>query len=396
MKGEQYVDINAVETKVNVVETKVNVVETKVNSIKEGIASEYNASSIKDNNLKESSYFGSLFSKTIIINTLKYIAKEPKADNKIIIGTFDKNNSTLTVNSIISIPDAIVGENTISDLNIKILPNQVLYILGNDAYVSDNPFNTFEGVITNILNTEKINSTQIGESCKVFQVLSNSKVIQVIGTLIEPITKEKIEYIISESVKTAIPNYLYGKVLSVTGDSEAAGHAIKKQDTYGNLIANRNKMTINNYAIGGRKLITGTETSLVDTYTEIAKNSDYILVQIGYNDVFDEQVNDNSEDTTTFKGAFNVLIKGLQSNYPKAKIGFIEPYYFGNISLKPRAAWIKERCEFYHIQCIDGTVKSGLKYSCKEQADYFIDIVHLTVLGHERMSYIYENFLRGL
>lgn len=46
-------------------------------------------------------------------------------------------------------------------------------------------------------------------------------------------------------------------------------------------------------------------------------------------------------------------------------------------------------CEFYHIQCIDGTAKSGLRKDCAEQADYFIDAVHLTALGHERMSYIY-------
>ena len=91
-----------------------------------------------------------------------------------------------------------------------------------------------------------------------------------------------------------------------------------------------------------------------------------------------------------------MLATGLQSRYPNAKIGFIEPYYFRDTSLKPRAEWIKTRCEFYHIQCIDGTAKSGLRFDCAEQASYFIDSVHLTESGHLRMSYIYEDFLKGL
>ena len=205
-----------------------------------------------------------------------------------------------------------------------------------------------------------------------------------------------VEFLISEAVKNKANNILNGLVLSVTGDSEAAGHSIGKENTYGNLIALRNGMTINNYAINGRALKTGSATSLVDTYQEIALNSNYILIQIGYNDSFDANVADDSVDTTTFKGAFNVLATGLQSRYPDAKIGFIEPYYFLNTSLKPRAEWIKTRCEFYHLQCIDGTVKSGLRHDCAEQAGYFIDDVHLTKSGHLRMSYIYEDFLKGL
>lgn len=192
-----------------------------------------------------------------------------------------------------------------------------------------------------------------------------------------------------------ITNYLKGKVLSVTGDSEAAGYSIGKTNSYGNLIAARNGMTINNYAIDGRFLTTGAKTSLVDTYQEIALNSDYILVQIGFNDRFSAIIEDDSVDKKTFKGAFNVLVQGLQSRYPTAKIGFIEPYYFRG-TIGARAAWMKERCKFYHIQCIDGTANSGLRYDCEEQAVYFIDDVHLTKLGHERMSYIYEQFMRGL
>ena len=389
MKGEQYIDINAVEEKVNTVEEKVNILETTVNNIKTDIKEKYNVSNLTGK-LVESLYFGSLFSEKITINTLKYIAGKPKTDNKIIVGSFaDKK---VKVDYIMDIPDAVVGENTVSNLNISILPNQVLFILGNDIY--NNNTGVFENALISSIAVKNIDSIQVGNSVNIFQSLKDiCKAIQIDGYITKPLTEENIKDILGG---VTAPNYLNGKVLSVTGDSEAAGHTIGKQNTYGALIAARNRMTINNYAINGRKLITGTETSLVNTYTEIAKNSDYILVQIGYNDSFNTGIDDNSDDITTFKGAFNVLVKGLQSNYPKAKIGFIEPYYFGGISLKPRAAWVKERCEFYHVQCIDGTTKSGLRKDCAEQSDYFIDEVHLTALGHERMSYIYENFLRGI
>lgn len=400
MEGKQYVDIDALEENISNTNKEIGKLREQISDIQVGIDSEYSASNLEVPNSKESMPFGSLFSKAITINTLKYIARETKTDNKIIIGTFDEEAKSVIVNSIIPISDAVIGENTIPDLNIKILPKQVLYILGNDRYVTASN-NKFGDELVSALGTSSIANTQIGGSARINQNLKVAKAIQVIGTINEPITEEYINKIVAEKVVTASTNYLYGKILSVTGDSEAAGHSIGKQNTYGALIAGRNKMTINNYAVNGRKLASqgGSGTPVVDAITEIAENSDYILCQIGYNDTFDSSENDDSKDITRYKGAFNTVIEGWQQHYPKAKIGIIIPYYFNRQQTRiDRAEWMKKRCEYYHIQYIDGTLLSGLrrKSECPEQEDYFIDDVHLTALGHERMSYIYENFLRGL
>ena len=379
-----YVSIDSLEASIDSLEEKVG---------NAGLQSEFNASNLEKTQMNESTYFGMIFDTAVTINEIKYVSGEVKTDNKIVVcGNENTDAKSFVVLSILDIPDAIIGENTVSDLNLRLKAGNALFILGNDKYCSSGNFSNVQYAV----GISAVATAKVGDTVRYAQKLAVQKVISAIGIHSIPLTEEYIEEIVQNNIKSARPNYLNGKILSVTGDSEAAGHSIGKQNTYGALIANRNGMTVNNYAINGRKLITGAETSLVDTYTEIAENSDYILVQIGYNDSFSAEIDDNSEDTTTFKGAFNVLVKGLQSNYPKAKIGFIEPYYFGGTSLKPRAAWIKERCEFYHIQCIDGTAKSGLRKDCAEQADYFIDAVHLTALGHERMSYIYENFLRGL
>lgn len=301
--------------------------------------------------------------------------------------------------NIVDIQDAVEGENTIN-IEITIKKGQALYILGNDLYRTG--ASRILGV-TNVLKRLSIprpDTLKVGDILGIGRSFDNAvKAIRLIGSYRNYLTVEDVNKLIDDKNQDGefgkITNYLKGKVLSVTGGSEAAGRSIGKTNTYGNLIAARNGMTINNYAINGRKLTTGDKTSLVNTYQEIALNSDYILVQIGYDDRFSAVIEDDSVDTATFKGAFNVLVQGLQSRYPTAKIGFIEPYYFG-IANKASAAWIKERCKFYHIQCIDGTANSGLRYDCDEQAVYFIDEVRLTKLGHERMSYIYEQFMRGL
>lgn len=351
-------------------------------------------------------FFGTLFygNNTPLeynITQIIYDAKRVYQNNKLVIFNYKESENKMIVAQIEEIDDAQIGENTI-DINLTIKAGQALYIFGNNVYRKGT--NNIIGASNNGLKLEISDPTNIkvGDSFNITQNLNNIvKCIRVIGSYKNVMTVDEVNKLIDAKINQdgefdKITNYLKGKVLSVTGDSEAAGHSIGKQNSYGNLIAARNGMTINNYAINGRRLITRTETSLVDTYQEIALNSDYILVQIGYNDPFNAEIDDNSQDKTTFKGAFNILVQGLQSRYPKAKIGFIEPYYFAGTNIKPRAEWVKERCEFYHIQCIDGTANSGLRHDCEEQAEYFIDSVHLTILGHERMSYIYEQFMRGL
>ena len=350
------------------------------------------------------SYFGTLFyeNNTPVIyeiTQIVYKASKTFSNNKLILLDYLESENKMKIVNIVDIQDAVEGENTI-DIEITIKKGQALYILGNDLFRNGKSNILGATNVSKCLNIPTPDTLKVGDILGVRNSVNNMvKAIRLIGSYRNYLTVEDVNKLIDDKQVgefDKITNYLKGKVLSVTGGSEAAGHFIGKTNTYGNLIAARNGMTINNYAINGRKLITGDQMSLVDTYQEIALNSDYILVQIGFNDGFSSMdEDDNSVDTRTFKGAFNVLVQGLQSRYPTAKIGFIEPYYF-NTMFRTRAAWIKERCKFYHIQCIDGTANSGLRYDCEEQAVYFIDYVHLTKLGHERMSYIYEQFMRGL
>lgn len=191
---------------------------------------------------------------------------------------------------------------------------------------------------------------------------------------------------------------LYGKILSITGDSEAKGHTLNTSQTYSALIAERNGMIYENYAVNGRQLRSEHGTNpIIDTYQEIRSDSDYILIHIGYNDGFESDVDDDSTDKTTYKGAFNELMNGLQTNYPNAIVGIIVPYYFDVATITAKAAWMLERAKKFNVQCIDLKNICGMNYNnLTHRALYFIDQVHLSAAGHAKMSTCVESFLRGL
>lgn len=324
------------------------------------------------------------------ISRIKYKALKTRTNNRLVIGRINAyDDSKIDISNIMVLPDSVVGDNEVN-VDIYINKNDVLYIVGNDIYT---PYKGSIPGVSMIYSCDNIINAEIGKQYSFGQKLSYLKNIELIG--------EKISLLSAES--GANTNYLSGKILSITGDSEAAGHTIGKSNTYGALIAKRNNMTVYNTAVNGRKIAyvegnPGSGTPLVQAIDEIREDSDYILCHIGYNDTFDEAEEDDSKDITKYKGAFNTVIEGWQSKYPKARIGIIIPYYFNNESTRTkRAEWMKQRCEHYHIQYIDGTIKSGLNYESEEQkALYFIDAVHLKDLGHERVSYLYEQFMRGL
>lgn len=271
----------------------------------------------------------------------------------------------------------------------------MLFIKGNNIYTPYN--NTIPGATYSYACTT-LDTAVVGEQHSIIMGMEILKNLQLIGELYK--TKDDTT-IIEELKQYSTPNYLANKVLCVTGDSEAAGHIVT--DTYSKLIAQRNNMTLSNTAVNARKMAyvednPGAGTPLAKKYDEIREDADYILCHIGYNDEFDESEDDDSKDITKYKGAFNTIIEGWQGIRPNARIGIIIPYYFdGDDTRVKRAEWMKKRCEHYHVQYIDGTLKSGLNYNSVEQKSlYFIDIVHLTEKGHDRISYLYEQFMRGL
>ena len=135
-------------------------------------------------------------------------------------------------------------------------------------------------------------------------------------------------------INTSSP--LSGKKISLDGDSITYGQGFL--GGFAKLIGNKYGMTVQNNAVGGGTLATGTTTSggqnrhwISDSISALDEDSDYVLISGGINDFFcgvpigTLSVNKyNSElDTTTLVGAVEKICSDLISRFPTKKIGFM-------------------------------------------------------------------------
>lgn len=129
-------------------------------------------------------------------------------------------------------------------------------------------------------------------------------------------------------------NILFGKKLSVNGDSICYGAGYN--GGYAKIIGERNGMTVNNIARVGATITSGTRSGdyprhwISDTITSMDADADYAIVEGGVNDASLQvplgqlsQDYNLSYDTTTFYGAMENLCMQLIQRYAGRKYGFI-------------------------------------------------------------------------
>ena len=134
---------------------------------------------------------------------------------------------------------------------------------------------------------------------------------------------------------------LYGKKLSVDGDSICAGAGYK--GGYAKIIGERNNMVVQNLAVGGGTLATETYSSdgsarhwISSSMDSLSEDADYIIIEGGLND--SESLGaitdgyDSSLDQTTFCGASETICKKLISKFHGKKYGFIIAHRYGGFN----------------------------------------------------------------
>lgn len=180
--------------------------------------------------------------------------------------------------------------------------------------------------------------------------------------------------------------YFKEKTIHFIGDSITYGY-----DGSGNGMVDKPIPTIvkeilgckkcNNYGVNG-STITGNETigtsPINIRYSNMEEKTEYVVVFAGTNDHGQSMpLGSNTDSTnTTFYGALEVLIQGLISKYPTARISFITPIKKINIganttgkTLEEYANAIKEKCNQYSIPVLDFYHESG----CVPQIQSFKD-----------------------
>lgn len=191
------------------------------------------------------------------------------------------------------------------------------------------------------------------------------------------------------------------------------GEYVGKQKTYPYMIGLRNNMTVENMAISGRTLAsTNQNNSFVASqqYKNIPNDADYITLKFGIND--SHQLvpigTIDSVDTTTFYGAWNVVMSYIIENYPNAKIGIIVsngcdsadyPNATRNIAKKYGIPYLDE-VEGENVPLLIRANRTGVPSSIQNIRNIAFRVtstnLHPNVACQEYESTFVENFLRTL
>lgn len=201
-------------------------------------------------------------------------------------------------------------------------------------------------------------------------------------------------------------NPLYGKRIGGLGDSLMYGHTLGTDKTWLAKVAKRNNMIAFNYGINGNPLSV-TEDCMAIRYEQMEDDLDYIVVIGGANDnAKGHSIGENTDQTIdTFKGALNVLIKGLLNKYPTSKILFMTNYQRYSGDQKFVDAML-EICAIYSIPCFDNFRNSGINFNngaflaqrevfdLKNSDGSFTK--HFTEAGYDFLTTKYEALLKSL
>ena len=192
------------------------------------------------------------------------------------------------------------------------------------------------------------------------------------------------------------PNFksiLKGITISAVGDSYFDGVATKigQENIWVNLLAEKYEMKNKIDGVGGATVADARKSRV--PVCERAKNvladSDIVLLEGGRNDynlpIADSSLpaeytqvpigEKGSKDITTFIGAWNVIIDGVQEKCPNAMIVLISPWNFPNSASRPinREVYI-----------------NAMKEVAEEQGVYFIDASNTELIGVDMQSYAFR------
>ncbi len=160
---------------------------------------------------------------------------------------------------------------------------------------------------------------------------------------------------------------LEGVKMYAIGDSYFGGSQLGQHQTWVNLLGYKYGMNFHNYGIGGNTIATAKGQSsnqppMFTRYSQMPMDGDIYIIEGGRNDRHYSVPFGTNNSTTgaTFKGAINVIIKGIQEKNPDAFIILVTPWsyatengYLGTNN--DYADAMKELAEHYndpHIVCM--------------------------------------------
>lgn len=166
---------------------------------------------------------------------------------------------------------------------------------------------------------------------------------------------------------------LEGKTLIALGDSLIYGNKLGNEATWVNKLGKKHHMTVYNHGKNGNTVAEQdreTKTPpMCRRYAGMEDGADYVVVLGGANDkrLAVPVGTDDDWVTTTFKGALNILIRGLTEKYPRAKLLFLTNYNRwgtsseGHTDLEYVLA-MEEICRNWSVPCFNNYYNCGLSF----------------------------------
>lgn len=212
-------------------------------------------------------------------------------------------------------------------------------------------------------------------------------------------------------------NRLQGKTIVAIGDSLFHGNKDCIGNTWLEMMAKRNEMTLYNYGQNGNTLaVQHTEQQplapMCVRFADMADGADYVVVLGGAND---KRLNVplggvSSSSAETFCGALNTLIAGLTEKYPKARILFMTNYNRWpsknglGLSDIDYVEAMKQVCAEWSIPCFDNYHCCGISFQNPAHAAWMDEGIvrgdapnrHFSPEAYEWLSYKYESLLASL
>lgn len=210
---------------------------------------------------------------------------------------------------------------------------------------------------------------------------------------------------------------LYGKTIVALGDSLFHGSKDCKGNTWLEMMAKRNEMTLYNYGQNGNTMaVQHVEEqplpAMCVRYADMADGADYVVVLGGANDKrLSIPLGDvDSTNPELFCGALNTLISGLIEKYPRARILFMTNY-----NRRPEKNKIdltdidyveamQKVCAKWSIPCFDNYHNCGLSFFHPAHAIWMDEGIvrggeanrHFSAEAYEWLSYKYEAILETI
>jgi len=145
------------------------------------------------------------------------------------------------------------------------------------------------------------------------------------------------------------------EILNVIGDSYVANHRRPKEEAWHYIMAEQLGLIYNGYGRNG-SCIAFDRThdgrynfgpAMWVRYKDMDPKADYVIIIAGHNDA--EKVGESADSLQMFADSLDVMIRGIMELCPKARIGYVTPWYVDRPGFKKVCKTIRKVCKRHNI-----------------------------------------------